>query len=101
MRINSIRNKLNELKTLILTLISNFHINHIGRSKLDELFLNSKIELDEFKKPCYLDVTVTSRDLLIYVKASLSEKVINTFIQCITTELNIENKKLSIYRSPK
>ena len=51
--INSLRNKLNDLKILISDSVDIFCI---AKCKLDESFLNSEIELEGFKKPCRLDV---------------------------------------------
>ena len=104
--VNSIRNKLNDLKVLITDSVD---ILCIGESKLDESFLNSEIVLDGFKKPYRLDVSASSGGLLIYVKTNLPSKMINLYdfnkdIQCIAMELNVSNKRyiiLSIYRPPK
>ena len=68
MNINSIENKLHDLKILISDSVD---IICIAESKLDESFLNSEIVLEGFKKSYGLDVTVSSGGLLIYVKASL------------------------------
>ena len=106
MNINSIRNKLNDLKILISDSVD---ILCFSESKLDETFLNSEIALDGFKKPYRLDATASSRGLLIYVKASLPSKTINHYdfqkdIKFMAVELNAANKKyviFSIYRPPK
>ena len=106
LNINSIRNKLNDLKILISDSVD---ILCFSESKLDETFLNSEIALDGFKKPYRLDATASSRGLLIYVKASLPSKTINHYdfqkdIKFMAVELNAANKKyviFSIYRPPK
>ena len=67
MNINSIRNKLNDLKIVISNSVNTLCI---AESKLDESFLNSEIALQGFKKPYRLDVTASSGSLLNYVKAS-------------------------------
>ena len=76
MNINSIQNKLNDLKVLISDSVD---ILCIAESKLDESLLNSETALDGFKKPYRLDVTASSGGLLIYVKASLPSKSINHY----------------------
>ena len=68
LNINSIENKLHDLKILISDSVD---IICIAESKLDESFLNSEIVLEGFKKSYGLDVTASSGGLLIYVKASL------------------------------
>ena len=90
MNINSLRNKLNDLKILISDSVDIFCI---AKCKLDESFLNSEIELEGLKKPCRLDVTASSGGPLIYVKASLLSKIINHYdfqkdIQRIAMEMN-------------
>ena len=76
LNINSIWNKLNDLKIVISDSVE---ILCIAESKLHESFLNSKIALDGFKKPYQLDVTASSGGLPIYVKASLPSKIINHY----------------------
>ena len=81
----------------------------IAESKLGESFLKSEIALLGFEKPYQLDVTASSRGLLIHIKASLPSEIINHYdfkkdIKCITMELNVVKKKyviFSIYRPPK
>ena len=106
LNINSIRNKLNDLKALV---VDSVDILCIAESKLNESFLSSEIALDGFKKPYRLDVSATSGGLLIYVKVNLPSKVVNLYdfnkdIQCVPIELNVANKRyviFSIYRPPK
>ena len=69
LNINSIRNKLNNLKTLISDSVGKENLS-IAESKLDESFLNGEIALEGFKKPYRLDVTASSGGLLIYSKAT-------------------------------
>ena len=85
LNINSIRNKLNDLKIIISDSVD---ILCVAESKLEESFLNSETALERFKKPYQLDVTASSGGLLIYVKGSLPSKVISHYdfqkdIQCI------------------
>ena len=58
MNINSIQNKLNDLKTLISDSADKENLS-IAESKLDEPFLNGEIALEGFKKPYRLDVTAS------------------------------------------
>ena len=109
MNVNSIPNKLIDLKILISDL---FDILCLVESRLGESFLNSEIALKLFKKPYRLDVTETSSGwklrLLVYVEPSLLSKTNNLYdfhkdIQCITMGLNVSNKKyiiFLIYRPP-
>ena len=109
MNVNSIPNKLIDLKILISDL---FDILCLVESRLGESFLNSEIALKLFKKPYRLDATETSSGwklrLLVYVKPSLLSKTNNLYdfqkdIQCITMGLNVSNKKyiiFLIYRPP-
>ena len=69
LNINSIRNKLNNLKTLISDSVGKENLS-IAESKLDESFSNGEIALEGFKKPYRLDVTASSGGLLIYAKAT-------------------------------
>ena len=69
LNINSIRNKLNNLKTLISDSVGKENLS-IAESKLDESFLNGEIALEGFKKPYRLDVTASSGGPLIYAKAT-------------------------------
>ena len=96
---NSIRNKLNDLKTLISDSVG---ILCVAESKQDESFLNSEIALEGFKKPYRLDLTASSGGLLINVKASSPSKIINHYnfqkdIQRTAVELNVANKKCYIF----
>ena len=69
LNINSIRNKLNNLKTLISDSVGKENLS-IAESKLGESFLNGEIALEGFKKPYRLDVTASSGGILIYAKAT-------------------------------
>ena len=101
--VNSIRNKLDDLKFL---LGKSLDIICISETKLDETFLTAQFAIDGFSKPYRLDITSNSGGLLFYVKANLPSKLIRSYnfpseIQCIPIELNISTKKyilLSIYR---
>ena len=70
--INSIQNKLNDLK---FSISDSVDILCIAESKLDELYLNGEITLEGFEKPYRLDVTASNGGFLIYIKASLPPKV--------------------------
>ena len=103
--VNSIRNKLDDLKIL---LGKSLDIICISETKLDETFPTAQFAIDGFNKPYRLDVTSNSGGLLFYVKTNLPSKLIRFYnfpneIQCIPIELNISTKKyalLSIYRPP-
>ena len=103
--VNSIRNKLDDLKLL---LGKSLDIVCISKIKLDETFPTVQFAIEGFSKPYHLDVTSNSGGLLFYVKANLPSKLIRFYnfpneIQCILIELNISTKKyalLSVYRPP-
>ena len=103
--INSIRNKLDDLKLL---LGKSLDIICISETKLDETFPTVQFAIKGFCKPYRLDVTSKSGGLLLYVKANLPSKLIRFYnflneIQCIPIELNISTKMyvlLSGYRPP-
>ena len=103
--VNSIRNKLDDLKLL---LGKSLDIICISETKLDETFPTAQFAIEGFSKPYRLDITSNSGGLLFYVKANLPSKLIRFYnfpseIQCIPIELNISTKKyalLSIYRPP-
>ena len=100
--VNSIRNKLDDLKLL---LGKSLDIICISETKLDETFPTAQFAIEGFSKPYRLDITSNSGGLLFYVKANLPSKLIRFYnfpndIQCIPIELNISTKKytlLSIY----
>ena len=101
--VNSIRNKLDDLKFL---LGKSLDILCISETKLDETFPTVQFAIEGFSKPYRLDVTSNSGGLLFYVKANLTSKLIRFYnfpnkMQCIPIELNISTKKyvlLSVYR---
>ena len=102
--VNSIRNKLDDLKRLGKSL----DIMCISETKLDETFPTVQFEIEGFSKPYRRDVTSNSGGLLFYVKANLPSKLIRFYnfpneIQCFPKELNISTKKyalLSVHRPP-
>ena len=103
--VNSIRNKLDDLKLL---LEKSLDIICISETKLDETLPTVQFAIEGFSKPYRLDVTTNSGDLLFYVKAKLPSKLIRFYnfpneIQCITIELKISSKKyalLSVHQPP-
>ena len=103
--VNSIRNKLDDLKLLLGKYLG---IICISETKLDETFPTAQFAIEDFNKPYRLDITSNSGGLLFYVKANLPSKLIRFYnfpndIQCIPIELNISTKKytlLSIYWPP-
>ena len=102
--VNSIRNKLDDLKLL---LEKSLDIICISETKLDETFPTVQFAIG-FSKPYRLDVTSNSGGLLFCVKTNLPARLIRFYdfpneIQCIPIELNISTKKyalLSVYRQP-
>ena len=103
--VNSIRNKLDELKFLVGKSLG---IICISETKLDETFPTTQFAIEGSSKPYRPDITSNSGALLFYVKANLPSKLIRFYnfpieIQCIPIELNISTKKyalLSIHRPP-
>ena len=101
--VNSIRNKLDDLKVL---LGKSLDIISISETKLDETFPTEQFAIEGVNKSYRLDITSNSGGLLFYVKADLPSKLISFYnfpdeIQCIPIEFNISTKKyalLSIYR---
>ena len=106
--VNSITNKLDDLKILVAQAVD---ILCLSETKLYETFPTAQFV--GFKKPYqktrHIDVTSNSVGLLFYVKSNLPSKLITLHKfpkenQCIPIELNISNKKfviMSIYRPPR
>ena len=97
--VNSIRNKLDDLKFL---LGKSLDIICISETKLDETFPTAQFAIEGFSKPYRLDITSNSGGLLFYVKANLPSKLIRFYsfpneIQCIPIELNISLKSMLYY----
>ena len=103
--VNSIRNKLDDLKIL---LEKSLDIICISETKLDETFPTAQFAIEGFNKPYSLDITSNSGGLLFYVKTNLPSKLIRFYnfpneIHYILKKLNISTKKyalLSIYQLP-
>ena len=95
LNINSIRNNFENLCELFA---GNVDILHIARTKLDPSFLNSQFLIPGFYKPLRMDVSSRRGVLLVYIKSSLSSKMLTKFklfdnIQIISLELNLRKDK--------
>ena len=97
LKINSTRNKFNDLKLII---DENIDILCVVETKIDESFPTAQLILPGYHKPCWLDITdkshLPSRLLSIHNTAD--------DIQVILFEINLRNEKwmsMSIYRPPK
>ena len=103
--INSIRNKLSDLKILLDDM---FDLLAISETKLDESFPTGQILLEGYKKPYRLDKSSRSGGLLVYVKNDIPSKLLTKFeipkdIQIVPVELNLRKQKwliISIYKPP-
>lgn len=106
LNVNSIRNKLNAVRNLIL---ENVDILCIAESKLDSSFPAGQFSVPGFKQPIRLDISDKSGGLLLYARDKLPLRqlrcpVQSDDIQCIVADLNLRKQKwliLSIYRNPK
>ena len=105
LNLNSIRNKLKDVKGIILPHVD---ILCLAETKIDSSFPESKLLIKGFKKPFRLDFSKTSGGLLLYVKdhlplRQLRDSLLSPGIECLTLELNLRKSKwllLSIYRNP-
>ena len=68
MNINSLRNKLHSLKTIIRESID---ILLISETKIDESFLTSQFAIDGYSLPFRLNINGNSGGLLLYVRDNL------------------------------
>ena len=84
--INSIRNKINELKLLI---ISNLDILVVIETKLDDTFPLDQFAIDGFGPPYRLDRDKNGGGIMVYVRDDLASKEIK-FQQLNTTAREIE-----------
>ena len=106
LNINSIRNKIESLFSLIEDY---FDVFCIAETKIDCSFPNAQFLIKGYKIPIRLDITDKSGGLLVYVKQGLSsihltEFSLPTDIQIIPIELRLNSVKwliISIYRPPK
>ena len=96
--VNSIRNKLDDLKLL---LGNSLDIICISETEWDETFATTQFAIEGFSKSYRLDITSNSGGFLSYVKANLQSKLIRFYIfpseiQCIAIELNIYTKTYAL-----
>ena len=105
LNINSARNKLQNLGTLIGDLVD---VLCISETKLDRSFPTSQFMLAEFKRPYRLDKTSTSEGLLTFIRNDIPSRQLTGFhwpngIQILPIELNLKKAKwviFDIYRHP-
>ena len=105
LNINSIRNKFENLCELVA---GNVDILCIAETKLDPSFPNSQFLIPGFHKPLRMDVSSRRGGLLVYIKSSLTSKMLNKFrlpnnTQIKPLKLNLKKDKwlfVSIYKPP-
>ena len=105
LNINSIRNKIEDLKTLIA---KNVDILAVSETKLDESFPTSQFLIDGFKKPFRYDRNANGGGILVYIREKVPANEIKQVniansIECVLTEINVGKKKLAVistYRPP-
>ena len=105
MNINSIRNKLEDLKFLVA---ENVDILVISETKLDESFPTSQFSINGFKKPFRYDRNANGGGILVYIRDKVPANEIKQMniansIECVLTEINVGKKKwalISTYRPP-
>ena len=105
LNINSIRNKFENLQTLIDGKVD---ILAIAETKLDASFTSNQFTMEGYKKPLRLDCSGSSGGLLVYVKSDLlvrqlSNHTLDEGIEFIVFEINLRKRKwlvIIIYRNP-
>ena len=105
LNINSIRNKFENLCSLLANKVDIFTI---AETKLDESLPINQFLIKGFQQPLRLDINRYSGGLLIYIKSSLTVKILSYYIlpsdiQAIPFELNLKKRKwlfVSIYKLP-
>jgi len=105
LNINSIRNKIENLKQLVT---GNIDILVISETKLDDSFLTSIFEIPGFHSPIRLDINSRKGGLLVYIRNDiayqyLSHHRIPVDIQVVPFEINLLKKKwlvIAIYKPP-
>ena len=101
LNINSIRNKLEQLK---LSIIGNIDILVITESKLDDTFSTANLMIHGFSKPYRRDRNGNGGGVLIYVREDIPSKELNTHncpddIEGIFVELNFRKSKWLLFGS--
>ena len=94
LNINSIRNKIEDLKTLIA---KNVDILAVSETKLDESFPTSQFLIDGFKKPFRYDRNTNGGGILVYFREKVPANEIKQVniansIECVLTEINVGKK---------
>lgn len=103
--INSIRNKLGDLCSIVG---NNIDVLCIAETKLDLSFPTAKFMIDGYKKPYRHDVSDSSGGLLTYVNKNIPSRPLTSFklpddMEVLVIELNLRKQKwlvLSVYRNP-
>ena len=103
LNINSIRNKIDDLRVIIN---GNVDILIIAETKLDESFPTAQFLMEGYNKPLRQDVSSTSGGLLVYVKKGIAARpcktrISNDKVQIISITLHLKNSKwllISLYR---
>ena len=101
LNINSIRNKLDQLK---LAIIGNIDILVITETKLDETFSTANLMIDGFSKPYRRDRNCNGGGVLIYIREDIPSKELNIHffpddIEGIFVELNFRKSKWLLFGS--
>ena len=99
LNINSIRNKFEELKSLI---VGNIDVLIVTETKLDDSFPSPQFFIQGYSAPYRLDRNKRGGGILIYVREDISSKQLtkHTFnhdIEGIFLELNLNKYKLLIF----
>ena len=99
LNINSIRNKLDDLRVVVAP---NVDILCIGESKLDDTFKSGTLNLEGFSPPFRLDKSSKSGGILTYIRSSLPSRLISSYklpdtIQAIPVEVNLRKEKWLVF----
>ena len=105
LNINSVRNKFQNMSSLIS---ENVDILIVAETKLDSSFPKTQFVIPGFHHPFRLDVNRRRGGLLVYVKGSITARVLTSFstpadTQTIVFEINLRKEKwifVAIYKPP-
>ena len=105
LNIDSIKNKSENLYSLLADKVG---ILTIAETKLDGFFPTNQFLMKGFRQPLRLDINRNSGALLIYIKSSLTVKILSNYllpsdIQAIPFELNLKKRTslfVSSYKPP-
>ena len=98
LNINSIRNKTEDLKTLIA---KNVDIFAVSETKLDESFPTSQFLIECFNKPFRYDRNANGSGILVYIREKVPANEIKQVniansIECVLTEINVGKIKWAL-----